>query len=64
MCSTKENNAAQQITSSVWSSCIINMAEDIQYRFVSISAQPRMCSMQISVQLSHIISVTGDTQYG
>ena len=24
------------------------MAEDIQYRFVSFSVQPRMCSMQLS----------------
>ena len=53
--------------SSVWPSHIINMAEDIQYRFVSFSAQPRMCSMQLSqiwVQLSHIIRITGDMQYG
>ena len=77
MCSNEEDNAGQlrifssgksyvSGISSVWPSDIVNIAEDIQYRFVSYSAQLRMCSMQLSqigVRLSHIISITGDMQY-
>ena len=38
------------------------MGEDIQYIFVSFSAQSRMCSMQLSqtVLPGHIVSITGD----
>ena len=62
MCSTKDNNAAQQTTSSLSPSCIINIAEDIQYRFVSFSAQPIIgCTV---CKPGHIISDTADMHYG